>query len=85
MAPNLTEEEIDDLLYFARTGDKAEFNELKDELCKRENLSQVELLEAARDEESGNGLLHMAAANGHSGILSRSSFLLRKALINVRI
>ena len=85
MAPKLTEEEIDDLLYFARTGDKAEFNELKDELCKRENLSEVELLEAARDEESGNGVLHMAAANGHSGILSRFSFLLRKALINVRI
>jgi hypothetical protein len=85
MAPNLTEEEIDDLLYFARTGDKAEFNELKDELCKRENLSEVELLEAARDEESGNGVLHMAAANGHSGILSLFSFLLRKALFNVRI
>ncbi len=73
MAPKLTEEEIEDLLYFARTGDKAEFNELKDELCKRENVSDVELLEAARDEESGNGVLHMAAANGHSGILSRSS------------
>jgi hypothetical protein len=85
MAPNLTEEEIDDLLYFARTGDKAEFNELKDELCKRENLSEMELLETARDEESGNGVLHMAAANGHSGILFRSSFCPRKALVNVII
>jgi len=85
MAPKPTEEEIDDLLYFARTGDKAEFNELKDELCQRDNLSEVELLEVARDQESGNGVLHMAAANGHSGILSRFSFLLRKALVNVRI
>jgi hypothetical protein len=85
MAPKLTEEEIDDLLYLARTGDKAEFNELKDELSKRENLSEVELLEAARDEESGNGVLHMAAANGHSGILFRSAFLPRKALVNVKI
>lgn len=67
MAPKLSEDEIDDLLYFARTGDKAEFNALKDELCKRENVSEGRLLEAAREEESGNGILHMAAANGHSG------------------
>jgi uncharacterized protein len=73
MAPRLSEDEIDDLLYFARIGDKAEFNALKDELCKRENASEVQLLEAARDEESGNGVLHMAAANGHSG--TRSPFL----------
>lgn len=87
MAPKLSEDEIDDLLYFARIGDKTEFNSLKDELCKRENLSDVQLLEAARDEESGNGLLHMAAANGHSGTRSlpllfcrtRSSMLLTSA------
>ena len=68
MAPNLSEDEIDDLLYFARTGDASEFETLKAELCKREGVSEVQLLEAARDEESGNGILHMAAANGHSGI-----------------
>jgi hypothetical protein len=67
MAPKLTEDEIDDLLYFARIGDKAEFSTLEDELCKRESVSEVQLLEAAKDEESGNGILHMAAANGHSG------------------
>jgi hypothetical protein len=70
MAPKLSEDEIDDLLYFARVGDKAEFNTLKDELCKRENLSDEQLVEVARDEESGNGVLHMAAANGHSGTRS---------------
>jgi len=70
MAPKLSEDEIDDLLYFSRIGDKAEFNTLKDELCKRESLSEVQLLEAAKDEESGNGILHMAAANGYSGISS---------------
>jgi hypothetical protein len=73
MAPKLSEEEIDDLLYFARTGDKAEFNALKDELCKRESVREGQLLEAAREEESGNGILHMAAANGHSGIVPISS------------
>ncbi|KAN0099821.1 ankyrin [Hyaloscypha variabilis] len=69
MAPKLTEDEIDDLLYFARIGDKAEFNALEDELRKRESVSEVQLLEAAKDEESGNGILHMAAANGHSDLL----------------
>jgi len=68
MAPSLSEEEIDDLLYFARTGDKEEFDVLKIELCKREQVTEIELLEAAKDGESENGVLHMAAANGHSGM-----------------
>lgn len=69
MAPKLSEDEIDDLLYFARTGDQEEFNTLSNELCKRESVSVVELLIAARDEGSGNGVLHMAAANGHSSMI----------------
>ncbi len=69
MAPKIAEDEIDDLLYFARTGDKEEFDTLKDELCKREKVSVLELLQTARDEHSGNGILHMAAANGHHGML----------------
>ena len=72
MAPRLTEDEIDDLLYFARTGDEEEFEGLKVELCKREGCTIVELLQTARDEHSGNGLLHMAAANGYHGISSYS-------------
>jgi len=69
MPPKLSEDEIDDLLYFARTGDKQEFHSLTKELCTREHITVVELLEAARDEESGNGALHMAAANGHESML----------------
>ena len=65
MAPTLSEDEIDDLLYFARTGDKEEFDALKNELFKREHIGITELLEATKDEHSGNGVLHMAAANGH--------------------
>jgi hypothetical protein len=67
MAPKLSEDEIDDLLYFARTGEKEEIDTLREELCKREGCSIVELLETARDTESGNAVLHMCAANGHSG------------------
>ncbi|KUJ17451.1 ankyrin [Mollisia scopiformis] len=70
MPPNMTEDEIDDLLYFARTGDKEEFESLKNELCKRENVSVMKLLQTAKDEHSGNGVLHMAAANGHNALLS---------------
>jgi len=73
MPPNLSEDEIDDLLYFARTGDDEEFNTLKGQLCKRENIDTVELLEVALDEQSGNGVLHMAAANGYEGMLSVQS------------
>ena len=67
MAPAFSEDEIDDLLYFARTGDKEEFDTLRQELCQREKVGVVEFLEGVRDEESGNGVLHMAAANGHEG------------------
>lgn len=65
---SFSEDEIDDLFYFARTGDQSEFNTLRGELCKRENVTAVELFQVARDQESGNGVLHMAAANGHSGM-----------------
>lgn len=67
MLISLSEEEIDDLLYFARTGDQEEFNAAKKVLLKREAASLTDLLKAARDEYSGNGVLHMAAANGFDG------------------
>lgn len=69
MAPKFSEDEIDDLLYFARTGDKEEFTGLRDALSMRDNAGLEGLLESAKDEHSGNGALHMAAANGHDGTL----------------
>lgn len=65
MAPSVSEDEIDDLLYFARTGDIEEFDGLRKELCEREKISPSDLLQLARDDQSGNGIPHMAAANGH--------------------
>lgn len=65
MAPKISEDEIDDMLYFSRVGEKGEFDTLKEELCRREKVDVVELVKSARDAESGNGVLHMAAANGH--------------------
>ena len=87
----LTEDEIDDLQYFARMGDIEEFNALKDELCKREKVNVVGLLDVAKDELSGNGVLHMAAANGHHGTLDGPSpypqivLLLRRILANCEV
>ncbi|OWP04305.1 hypothetical protein B2J93_9373 [Marssonina coronariae] len=69
MAPAFSEDEIDDLLYFARTGDKTELDALTEELCNREKVDVVELAQTAMDQESGNGMLHMAAANGHDSLL----------------
>ena len=67
MPVTLSEDEIDDLLYFARTGEVEELNALSRELYKRESINLAGLLEAARDEASGNSVLHMAGANGHHG------------------
>lgn len=70
MSPHLSEDDVDDLLYLARAGEEEEFRALKAELCQREGIAILQLLELARDEGNGNGVLHMAAANGHAGMLS---------------
>lgn len=76
MAPNLSEDELDDLIYCARVGELSEFCGDIEGLCTREKCSLVDILESAVDAESGNGALHMAAANGHSGIYSSVSHAL---------
>jgi uncharacterized protein len=70
MSPQLSEDEIDDLLYYARTGDLPEFISLSSELCTREQTTLPAVIRTAKDAYSGNSPLHMAAANGHIGIIS---------------
>ncbi|KAI0007350.1 ankyrin [Xylariaceae sp. FL0662B] len=65
MAPNLSEDEIDDLIYLARAGEDAELAEMLRELCAREGAAPSEILAAARDDGKAT-CLHMAAANGHA-------------------
>ena len=65
MAPKLSEDEIDDLIYLSRAGEEGELGQLLKELSAREQTGVAEVLEAAQD-ESGATCLHMAAANGHS-------------------
>ncbi|KAI1263534.1 ankyrin [Xylariaceae sp. FL1019] len=66
MAPNLSEEEIDDLVYLARAGEDAELDAMLRELSARDSATPAEILAAARDEPGKATCLHMAAANGHA-------------------
>ncbi|KAJ4416160.1 ankyrin repeat-containing protein [Gnomoniopsis sp. IMI 355080] len=64
MAPNLSEDEIDDLIYFARAGEASDLTETLTALSAREGVSPAEILLAARD--SGKSTcLHMATGNGN--------------------
>lgn len=65
MAPNLSEDEIDDLIYLARAGEDAELAWMLKELAVREGVTEEEVLEATRDDSQAT-CLHMAAANGNS-------------------
>jgi hypothetical protein len=82
MPPQLSEDEIDDVLYYARTGDLQELTTLSDKLCKREHTTLTELLLGANDPYSGNGPLHMAAANGHTGTVANNHGFKDKPLIS---
>ncbi|KAA6413505.1 MAG: Ankyrin repeat-containing protein [Lasallia pustulata] len=67
--PSLTEDDIDDLLYFARTGELRDLQNSLSALAKSSHVPQVDILSAAVNDDSGNGLLHMASANGHNETL----------------
>lgn len=69
MAPKLSEEEIDDLIYFARAGENDDLNESLAALAEREKASEAEILIAAKDEGNKSTTLHMATGNGHLGTL----------------
>lgn len=68
-ASALDEETIDDLLYCARVGDKESLEADLAALSAKHNTTAAELILAAIDETTGNGLVHYACANGHSGML----------------
>jgi hypothetical protein len=68
-----TADEIDDLLYLARVGELDELKQLLGEVIQRAGNgtgveSVAEVLDVVKDEYTGNGILHMAAGNGHLGM-----------------
>jgi predicted FMN-binding regulatory protein PaiB len=73
MAPQLSEDEIDDLIYFARTGETKDLFETVASLAEREKATHAEILIAAKDESNKSTTLHMATGNGHLGGLGRES------------
>ena len=66
-SPTLPEDEIDDLLYFARTNDTSELQTLLISLAAQNSCSEADILLTARDADSGNTIAHYAAANGFDG------------------
>ncbi|KAK4157190.1 ankyrin repeat-containing protein YAR1 [Chaetomidium leptoderma] len=69
MAPQLSEDEIDDLLYASRTGEKDELATVLSSLAEREKVSAAEILTSAKDEGKST-CLHMATGNGHVEIVT---------------
>lgn len=67
MAPQLSEDEVDDLVYFARAGEYAELEQSLVALADREKVSPAEILQVAKDEGKSSAL-HMATGNGHLGM-----------------
>lgn len=66
MALKLSEDEIDDLIYFARAGEASDLTETLTALSTREAVSPAEILLAARDGGKST-CLHMATGNGNLG------------------
>ena len=71
----LTEDSIDDLLYLARTGSTSDLTVDISALTTSFTCPATTILSAAVDPRSGNGLLHMASANGHTGTYNFPIFI----------
>jgi len=64
----VTADEADDLLYCARTGELEELKTWMENRVQQQGTSLKQLMkEIAAANDSGNTLLHFAAANGHIG------------------
>ncbi|KAL6913828.1 hypothetical protein ACHAP8_001769 [Fusarium lateritium] len=69
MAPKLTEDEIDDIIYFSRSGEQEDLTDSIKTLAERENSSPAEIVAAAQDASNKSTCLHMATGNGHLEIV----------------
>lgn len=70
---SLTTDQIDDLLYLARLGETIDLKTAVNLFAKNLSTTPETILTATVDKDSGNGLLHMAAANGHTGFSYHAS------------
>jgi len=65
---SLTEDEIDDFLYFARANESDELKQFLPSILESKKCSGLDVVQNAVDEENGNTALHYASANGHLGM-----------------
>lgn len=63
----LSEDQVDDLIYFARNGQVEEIQASLIKIADSFNSTPLNIIAIAFDPESGNSPLHMASANGHIG------------------
>lgn len=80
--PMPTPEELDDLIYFSRTGDLPSLESSLTSLCETHKSSPSTLVASCIDidaagDGSGNTLLHYAAANGHVSVIAHLLGILR--------
>ncbi|KAL8989353.1 MAG: hypothetical protein Q9177_001745 [Variospora cf. flavescens] len=67
--PTLSADEIDDLLYLARTNAHQDLAAGIEAIAQVQRAPPADILSATVDPDSGNSLLHMAAANGCLDVL----------------
>ena len=65
----LSEDQILDLLFLARTDEVSDFKSDVTTLSQRDGRSCAQVVAAARDPQTGNSAAHYAAANGHVKVL----------------
>lgn len=72
ITPTITlhEDDIDALLYFSRAGDLADLQEALTTLSSTHQTSEIYILAAAVDPNTGNTPLHYACANGHNEVIT---------------
>ncbi|KAL8681379.1 MAG: hypothetical protein Q9186_002522 [Xanthomendoza sp. 1 TL-2023] len=68
-SPNISADDIDDLLYLARTNDLEDLRASIEAVAQAQRTSPENIIIATIDPETGNGLLHMASANGCMDVL----------------
>ncbi|KAL9040742.1 MAG: hypothetical protein Q9214_004361 [Letrouitia sp. 1 TL-2023] len=68
--PSVTDDQIDDLLYLARTNSLSDLRKAVSAFSESQNTSPQDILLATIHPESGNSLLHMTSANGCMDVLS---------------
>ncbi|KAL8692205.1 MAG: hypothetical protein Q9218_002736 [Villophora microphyllina] len=68
--PTISADEIDDLLYLARSNDIHDLKTGVDVLANHQSASPTTIITATIDPDSGNGLLHFASANRCMDVLN---------------